>query len=69
MLSVKPFTNDIINDIVNKPFYFLDGDQLNICNTIQPDDWAFLRSIMVIIILKLYIMSMTDQYAQNAEIQ
>ena len=41
MLSVKPFTNDIINDIVNKPLYFLDGDQLNICNTIHPDDLGF----------------------------
>ena len=41
MLSVKPFTNDIINDIVNKPFYFLDGDLLNICNTIHPDDLGF----------------------------
>lgn len=30
-----------MNDIVNKPLYFFDDDQLNVSNSIHPDDLDF----------------------------
>ena len=33
MLSEKPFTTNIMNDILNKPLYFFDDDQLNVSNS------------------------------------
>ena len=69
MLSKYPFTTNIMNDILNKPLYFLDDDQLNVSNSIHPDDLGFLRSIMVNTIQKLYIMNMKDQYVRNVEVQ
>ena len=68
MISLKPFTTNNINDIVNKPLYFFDDDRLNVSNIIHPDDLGF-RHIMVNIIQKLFIMNMTDQYALNVEVQ
>ena len=41
MLYLIPFTNNIMNEIVNKPLYFFDDDQLNISNSIHPDDLGF----------------------------
>ena len=41
MLSKYPFTTNIMNDILNKPLYFLDDDQLNVSNSIHPDDLGF----------------------------
>ena len=41
MLSEKPFTTNIMNDILNKPLYFFDDDQLNVSNSIHPDDLGF----------------------------
>ena len=44
MLSLKPFTTNNINDIVNKPLYFFDDDRLNVSNIIHPDDLDFLET-------------------------
>ena len=44
MHSVKPFTTNNINDIVNKPLYFFDDDRLNVSNIIHPDDLGFLET-------------------------
>ena len=41
MSSVKPLTTNIINDIVNKPLYYFEDDQLNVSNRISPDDLDF----------------------------
>ena len=41
MTSVKPLTTNIINDIVNKPLYYFEDDQLNVSNRISPDDLDF----------------------------
>ena len=41
MLSKYPFTTNIMNDILNKPLYFFDDDQLNVSNSIHPDDLGF----------------------------
>ena len=38
MQSIKPFTSYNMVDILNKPLYFIDSDQLNVCNLISPDD-------------------------------
>lgn len=43
MLSKKPFTSTNIVDILNKPLYFFDCDQLNVCNLINPDDLGFFQ--------------------------
>ena len=67
MLSLKPFTTNNINDIVNKPLYFFDDDRLNVSNIIHPDDLGFLET-MVITIRKLFIMNMTGQDVLNVEI-
>ena len=44
MHSIKPFTSNIIDDIVNKPLYFFDGDQLNVSNCVHPDDLGFFQT-------------------------
>ena len=44
MNSLKPFTTNNINDIVNKPLYFFDDDRLNVSNIIHPDDLDFLET-------------------------
>ena len=44
MLSLKPFTTNNINDIVNKPLYFFDDNRLNVSNIIHPDDLGFLET-------------------------
>ena len=41
MLSKNPFTSYNIVDIFNKPLYYFDFDQLNVCNLISPDDLSF----------------------------
>ena len=41
MLYLIPFTDNIMNKIENKPLYFFDDDQLNISNSIHPDDLGF----------------------------
>ena len=38
MLPINPLTSYNIVDILNKPLYFIDSDQLNVCNLISPDD-------------------------------
>ena len=43
MLSIKPFTSYNIVDILNKPLYFIESDQLNVCNLISPDDLSFFQ--------------------------
>ena len=43
MNSINPFTSNNIVDILNKPLYFLDCDQLNVCNLISPDDLGFFQ--------------------------
>lgn len=43
MLSKKPFTSTNIVDFLNKPLYFFDCDQLNVCNLINPDDLGFFQ--------------------------
>ena len=43
MLSINPFTNYNIGDILNKPLYFFLSDQLNVCNLISPDDLDFFQ--------------------------
>ena len=36
MLSKNPFTLNIMNDILNKPLYFLEDGRLNVSNIIDP---------------------------------
>ena len=43
MLSINPFTSYNIVDILNKPLYFIDSNQLNVCNLISPDDLGFFQ--------------------------
>lgn len=43
MLSINPFTSYNIVDILNKPLYFIESDQLNVCNLISPDDLGFFQ--------------------------
>ena len=43
MLSINPFTSYNIVDILNKPLYFFDSDQLNVSNVISPDDLGFFQ--------------------------
>ena len=43
MLSINPFTSYNIVDILNKPLYFIETDQLNVCNLISPDDLGFFQ--------------------------
>ena len=43
MQSIKPFTSYNMVDILNKPLYFIDSDQLNVCNLISPDDLGFFQ--------------------------
>jgi hypothetical protein len=43
MLSINPFTIYNIVDILNKPLYFIESDQLNVCNLISPDDLGFFQ--------------------------
>ena len=43
MIQIKPFTSYNIVDILNKPLYFIDSDQLNVCNLISPDDLGFFQ--------------------------
>ena len=43
MNSTKPFTSNIMVDSLNKPLYFFDSDQLNVCNLISPDDLGFFQ--------------------------
>ena len=69
MLSIKPFTSYNIVDILNKPLYFIESDQLNVCNLISPDDLSFFQSIIMIITRKLFIMNMKDLYVPNAIFQ
>jgi len=41
MLYLIPITKNIMNEIVNKPLYFFDDDQLNISNSTHPNDLSF----------------------------
>ena len=41
MLSKNPFTLNIMNDILNKPLYFLEDGRLNVSNIIDPDYLSF----------------------------
>ena len=43
MLSINPFTSYNIVDILNKPLYFIESEQLNVCNLISPDDLGFFQ--------------------------
>ena len=43
MFSINPFTSYNIVDILNKPLYFIESDQLNVCNLISPDDLGFFQ--------------------------
>ena len=43
MNSTKPFTSNIMVGSLNKPLYFFDSDQLNVCNLISPDDLGFFQ--------------------------
>ncbi len=43
MISINPFTSYNIVDILNKLLYFIESDQLNVCNLISPDDLGFFQ--------------------------
>ena len=45
MLSKNPFTLNIMNDILNKPLYFLEDGRLNVSNII--DYWALSKIVMI----------------------
>jgi len=41
IISKNPFTLNIMNDILNKPLYFLEDSRLYVINIINPDDLYF----------------------------
>ena len=43
MISINLSTSYNIVDILNKPLYFIESDQLNVCNLISPDDLGFFQ--------------------------
>ncbi|WP_296884205.1 hypothetical protein [uncultured Methanobrevibacter sp.] len=43
MISINSLTSYNIVDILNKPLYFIESDQLNVCNLISPDDLGFFQ--------------------------
>ena len=69
MLSIKPFTSYNIVDILNKPLYFIESDQLNVCNLISPDDLSFFQEYYNDYYTEIVIMNMKDLYVPNAIFQ
>ena len=69
MLSKNPFTLNIMNDILNKPLYFLEDGRLNVSNIIDPYYLSFFDEYYVSTMMKLFITSMIDLYVQIVKIQ